>query len=76
MRPTAVYFKEGIHARIATRGNASPPVATANRQIVLSHLWAALPDKVRQQTLKTLSRIVTQQLLPPPDEKEVDHEDC
>jgi hypothetical protein len=42
----------------------------------LKRLWEAIPELNRQQTLQTLSRVITQQLQPPPSEKEVRDEDC
>jgi hypothetical protein len=39
-------------------------------------MWETLPEETRRRTLITLSRIVAQQVQPPPSEKEVTHEDC
>jgi hypothetical protein len=43
--------------------------------LYLNQLWKALPDADRRQTLLTLSQLVAKQLLPPPSQKEVEHED-
>jgi hypothetical protein len=43
--------------------------------LYLNQLWQALPDEDRRRTLTTLSQIVVKQLQPPPDAKEVEHED-
>jgi hypothetical protein len=40
----------------------------------LKELWKALADEDRRQTLAALSRIIAKQLQPPPQEKEVAHE--
>ena len=45
-------------------------------QVALKQLWVAIPEPQRQQTLQILSRLVEQQLQPPPSEKEVRDEDC
>ncbi|MDT5083962.1 MAG: hypothetical protein QOJ61_1005, partial [Mycobacterium sp.] len=44
--------------------------------IPLKRLWEKLSEETRQQTLRTLGQIVTRQLVPPPEAKEVPHEDC
>jgi len=45
--------------------------------IALGRLWDAIPDSDREQMLRTLSRIVAQQMPSPPrGGKEVDHEKC
>lgn len=66
--------KENNHARIAKRGlpTASPNPPPA---LYLNQLWQALTDEDRRRTLTTLSQIVVKQLQPPPDAKEVEHED-
>lgn len=73
MRSSAA-FKENIHARIAKKGlptaPSKPPAA-----LYLNQLWKALADEDRRRTLTTLSQIVAKQLQPPPDAKEVEHED-
>jgi hypothetical protein len=43
--------------------------------LYLNQLWKALADEDRRRTLTTLSQIVAKQLQPPPDAKEVAHED-
>ncbi len=44
------------------------------RPVLLRDLWKWLPDEARQRSLLTLSQIVARQLVPPPEEKEVDDE--
>jgi hypothetical protein len=43
--------------------------------LYLNQLWKALADEDQQRTLTTLSQIVAKQLQPPPEAKEVAHED-
>ena len=45
------------------------------QRIALKRLWEKLSEETRQQTLRTLGQIVTRQLVPPPETKEVPHED-
>lgn len=46
-------------------------------RIALKDLWDVLPEPYRLETLRTLSRIIQQQLSArPPVEEEVRHEDC
>jgi hypothetical protein len=40
----------------------------------LNKLWMVLGDQDRRRTLATLSQIIAKQLQPPPQEKEVEHE--
>jgi hypothetical protein len=42
--------------------------------LYLSQLWLALTGEDRRQALVTLSQIVAKQLQPPPDAKEVAHD--
>ena len=49
-----------------------PPEPT--QRVPLTRLWQALPQADRHRTLRTLSRIVAQQLPRPPADKEADHE--
>lgn len=49
---------------------SNPPTA-----LYLNQLWKALTDEDRRRTLTALSQIVAKQLQPPPDAKEVEHED-
>lgn len=41
----------------------------------VNQLWTALPDEDRRQALTALSQIVAKRLQPPPDNKEVAHEE-
>ena len=66
---------EERHAIQPGRNLFLPPQAAA-KQIALKHLWETIPEPNRQQTLQALSRLVAQQLQPPPNEKEVRDEDC
>jgi hypothetical protein len=43
--------------------------------LYLNQLWKTLADEDRRRTLATLSQVVAKQLQPPPDAKEVAHED-
>ena len=52
----------------------APPSATGQR-LQLARLWETLPAELRQKALTTLSHVVTQQLRPAPDGKEVGHDD-
>jgi hypothetical protein len=66
--------KETFHGRIAKKGVstlASKPLTT----LYPIHLWQALTEEDRRRTLTTLSQIVAKRLQPPPDAKEVEHED-
>jgi hypothetical protein len=45
-------------------------------RVALEELWPSLPQSDRQQALRTLSRIVAQQIARPPVRPEVRHEDC
>jgi hypothetical protein len=47
-----------------------------HQRIPLKQLGEKLSEETRQQTLQTLGQIVTRQLVPPPEAKEVPHEDC
>jgi hypothetical protein len=51
-----------------------PPRPLKPTRLLLTHLWQALPQANRHQTLLTLSRIVARQLPKPPADKEADHE--
>jgi hypothetical protein len=67
-------FKEGNHARqlIPT---PFPAKAIHRQRLALNRLWEVLPEQDRQRTLQLLSRLVAQQLQPPPDGAEVPDED-
>ena len=43
--------------------------------LALNRLWEVLPEEDRQRTLQLLSRLVAQQLQPPPNGAEVHGED-
>jgi hypothetical protein len=47
----------------------------STQRVMLDRLWTVLAEADRQRTLRTLSRVVVQQLLPPAKDKEVAHED-
>jgi hypothetical protein len=54
-----------------------PPTAPLLPQppVLLQDLWQRLPDEARTKSLLTLSQIVARQLVPPPEQKEVENED-
>jgi hypothetical protein len=64
--------KENGHARIAKGGPTTAPVLSA--ALGLNPLWMVLGDEDRRRTLAMLSQIIAHQLQPPPQEKEVEHE--
>jgi hypothetical protein len=64
--------KENCHARIAKGGPTTAPVLPA--ALCLNQLWMVLGDEDRRRTLATLSQIIALQFQPPPQEKEVEHE--
>jgi hypothetical protein len=68
-------LKEENHA-VQPGRNLFVATQAAAKPIALKQLWEAIPRSNRQQTLQTLSRLVAQQLQPPPAEKEVRDEDC
>jgi hypothetical protein len=43
--------------------------------LYVNQLWKSLAVEDRRRTLTTLSQVVAKQLQPPPDAKEVMHED-
>ena len=51
-----------------------PPAPIPSATVALDQLWLRLSLERRQGALRTLSRIVAQQLEPPPEGKEVDDE--
>lgn len=51
-------------------------MAEQRPRVALEQLWQSLPEGDRRQTLRTLSRIVAQQIFEPQDRQEVRHEDC
>lgn len=51
-----------------------PPRPIAAKTVALDQLWLRLSLERRQGVLRTLSRVVAQQLEPPPEGKEVDDE--
>jgi len=70
--PAAV--KEYSHARIA-KGAPSTAPSKPPAALYLNQLWKALADEDRRRALLALSQIVAKQLRPPPQAKEVAHED-
>ena len=46
------------------------------QRVLLKDLWKELPEEARQKSLLTLSQIVARQIVPPPEKKEVENEDC
>ena len=53
----------------------SAPLLPTHR-VLLKDLWKELPEEARQKSLLTLSQIVARQIVPPPEKKEVENEDC
>jgi hypothetical protein len=43
--------------------------------VPLTKLWDELPLHSRQQALRTLTRVIAQQILAPPTDEEVAHDD-
>ena len=58
------------------REDSVPPRAQrrGNHRVPLKQLWSVLPKSVRQDTLRTLGRILAQHLEESPGRKEVPHE--
>jgi hypothetical protein len=71
----ASLLKEESHA-IQPRRSLFVPTHAAGKPIALKQLWEVIPEANRLRALQTLSRLVAQQLQPPPHEKEVRGEDC
>jgi hypothetical protein len=44
-------------------------------RLLLTGLWEQVPEETRRLTLQALGQIIARQLVPPPDPKEVRHED-
>ena len=53
----------------------SAPLLPTHR-VLLKDLWKELPEEARQKSLLTLSQIVARQIVPSPEKKEVENEDC
>jgi hypothetical protein len=51
-----------------------PPRPRAPNNVRLTRLWQTLPPPERQHLLRTLSRVIAQQLPRPPAAKEAGHE--
>jgi hypothetical protein len=64
--------KENRHARIAKGGPTT--AADLPAAFCLNKLWMVLGDQERRRMLAALSQIIAKHLQPPPQEKEVGHE--
>lgn len=71
--------KEESHARSEKNASAAPQLtleAETRPRLALEQLWQSLPEPDRRQALRTLSRIVAQQIFKAQYRQEVRHEDC